>query len=211
MINWKGDFSRLNLFDVRGNRLNFSDLEEVDLEIDIDYAPQQNLSSDTIIKLSVSESLALECDAGGTNTTYQWFKNNEIILDANSPTLEFTSLIMDDQGDYFCEANNIDYPELTLSTGVSTIDFSSSTLEARLSEIHLYPNPTSEFLYVDLRSDSDVESVSIINLEGKQMEVTSELIGNQLRIDIRDFNTGLYFLNMELKQEKQIQKFQIIK
>lgn len=209
LVNWQGEWERLNTFDVWGNRLNFADLESVDLDFEYNYAPQQNLSADTTINLTLGSSVVLDCDAGGANTTYQWFRNNAMISGENNPTLELNNLSMDDQGDYFCEANNADFPDLTLSTGVTTIDFSSSTGDQFVNALDVFPNPASEYLLVDFQRTPD--KITIVNIKGQEINAPIQVLANQIRINLSDFNSGIYFLQVESDGVKNIDKFQVIK
>lgn len=60
-------------------------------------------------------------------------------------------------------------------------------------DVNIYPNPTSDF--VNIRSKSDVASISLFSIDGKKL---SENHGEN-RINISNYTTGIYFLNIVLK------------
>ncbi|MBB6370738.1 peptide-N-glycosidase F-related protein [Chryseobacterium shigense] len=60
-------------------------------------------------------------------------------------------------------------------------------------DVSIYPNPTSDF--INIRSKSDVASISLFSMDGKKL---SENYGEN-RINISAYTTGIYFLNIVLK------------
>ena len=94
-----------------------------------------------------------------------------------------------------------------ITTSVSDI-FSNNRL-------HVYPNPTSDFLLVDLESPVKGEfDIVIFDSSGKR--ITSEFIpqgaGNSsFRMALDNLDTGLYLLSIEGKEVRAIETFQVIK
>jgi len=60
-------------------------------------------------------------------------------------------------------------------------------------DVSIYPNPTSDF--VNIRSKTDVASISLFSIDGKKLAETH----GENRIDISVYSTGVYFLNIVLK------------
>jgi len=60
-------------------------------------------------------------------------------------------------------------------------------------DVSIYPNPSSDF--VNIRSKADVASISLFSIDGKKL---AEIHGEN-RIDISAYSTGVYFLNIVLK------------
>ncbi|CEJ71435.1 hypothetical protein BN1195_03783 [Chryseobacterium oranimense G311] len=60
-------------------------------------------------------------------------------------------------------------------------------------DVSIYPNPSSDF--VNIRSRADVASISLFSIDGKKL---AEIHGEN-RIDISAYSTGVYFLNIVLK------------
>ena len=64
------------------------------------------------------------------------------------------------------------------------------------SKFKVYPNPTSDFLMLDLNKKTEYSCVEIYNLYGQL--VLSETIDKN-RIDIRKLNSGIYFITLNSK------------
>ncbi|KMQ62131.1 hypothetical protein ACM40_07415 [Chryseobacterium sp. BLS98] len=60
-------------------------------------------------------------------------------------------------------------------------------------DVSIYPNPASDF--VNIRSKTDVASISLFSIDGKKLAKTH----GENRIDISAYSTGVYFLNIVLK------------
>ncbi|UWX60973.1 peptide-N-glycosidase F-related protein [Chryseobacterium oranimense] len=60
-------------------------------------------------------------------------------------------------------------------------------------DVSIYPNPSSDF--VNIRSKADVASISLFSIDGKKLAETH----GENRIDISAYSTGVYFLNIVLK------------
>ena len=58
--------------------------------------------------------------------------------------------------------------------------------------LNCYPNPTNDFLLVELNS---MESFEIYNLEGKLMTNSYEILNGKYRIDVTSFAPGTYLLH----------------
>jgi len=60
-------------------------------------------------------------------------------------------------------------------------------------DVNIYPNPTSDFVHI--KSKTDVTSISVFNAEGRKLTETYK----ENRIDLSSYSTGIYFLNIVLK------------
>lgn len=73
-------------------------------------------------------------------------------------------------------------------------------------EIKIYPNPTSDFVFIKLNSKKELKEASIIDLSGKL--VSTVKISDE-KIDLRFLQPGVYFIsfkNSEIKPIKIIKK-----
>ncbi|RLD43299.1 MAG: hypothetical protein DRI86_10235 [Bacteroidetes bacterium] len=71
--------------------------------------------------------------------------------------------------------------------------------------ISIYPNPSSDKLYVEGLLGVKVLDVQVIDIMGK--EVLFHLDSDNNSIDISSFKAGLYFLKIELENRTYVQKF----
>ncbi len=78
--------------------------------------------------------------------------------------------------------------------------------ELEKDNVKIYPNPTTDFIYVKLNSKSKIEGAEIYDLSGKLVFKT-KLDSEQL--DLRQLQQGVYmivFLNSDIKPIKIIKK-----
>lgn len=68
--------------------------------------------------------------------------------------------------------------------------------------VSVYPNPTSDFVELNLPSDIEVNSVQLFDLLGKKIDVTL----NNNKIDLSSYAEGVYMLNIETNQGKLTKK-----
>ncbi|WP_312993885.1 peptide-N-glycosidase F-related protein [Chryseobacterium flavum] len=73
---------------------------------------------------------------------------------------------------------------------------SNTTLDVKdikVTDINIYPNPTAD--YVTIQSKSEVASITVFSVDGKRLAETYM----ENRIDLSHYSTGVYFLNIVLK------------
>lgn len=68
--------------------------------------------------------------------------------------------------------------------------------------VHLYPNPTTEFVHVRLETlNIDHVKVSMHNIIGNELPIETEKIDDhELRIRVKDFDAGYYLLALRDEQ-----------
>jgi len=62
-------------------------------------------------------------------------------------------------------------------------------------EFHIYPNPTSDFIFIE---NIEPQQVTIYSLDGKLIKT----VENTNIIDVRDLNEGIYLINIGGKTKK---------
>jgi len=81
--------------------------------------------------------------------------------------------------------------------GKSNIVLSSNLIEANQTDIHLFPNPSTSYVNVILRSgEYQSHRLRIYGLSGTILK-TVEFYGTKLTIDISDLSPGVYILGIE--------------
>lgn len=79
----------------------------------------------------------------------------------------------------------------------STSDFNVLGIaKENLLEFSMFPNPTTEFLTVQLPSGSNSADVSVYDLAGRQLR-KSTINSNTNKIDVKELSTGMYLLKIE--------------
>lgn len=73
-------------------------------------------------------------------------------------------------------------------------------------DIRCYPNPTNDYLYLDVPAQAELESVRMIDLTGK----TVREFRNMVSLPVGDLPSGIYFAELVFRSG-QIQTYKIIK
>ena len=73
------------------------------------------------------------------------------------------------------------------------------------TDVQIYPNPTSDVLFVDAGEANEVERLSIIDAMGKQI-ATMPVEGSLTEVDMRHFSQGYYVLKLESKKSSTVHK-----
>ena len=71
------------------------------------------------------------------------------------------------------------------------------------SNISVYPNPANDF--VKISANDNINSVKVYNSLGMIVEVM-DVKANEVEINISDYNTGIYFFNIQTESGNHIQK-----
>lgn len=91
-----------------------------------------------------------------------------------------------------------------LATQGCTVGINENDIE--ISDLLIYPNPTSDYINVRLKNLKTGNSIKIYNLIGE--EVYSEFFNsNELKINLFFLNSGIYFLNLNNRYFTKIEKF----
>jgi hypothetical protein len=70
---------------------------------------------------------------------------------------------------------------------------SSGLAENPLDAISVYPNPTENELFVDLKNiDADINSIEIIDLSGKVLQVITAQQGSVMKLNTSNLAQGMY-------------------
>jgi hypothetical protein len=87
----------------------------------------------------------------------------------------------------------------------SYIQIESTSEEAVMSEIKLFPNPAKDNLMVTLSNFEEMGSVtySIVNAIG-QVVYTGAIISNETSINISTLNSGMYYFKTSAQTTKPI-------
>ncbi len=87
------------------------------------------------------------------------------------------------------------------STGITT--FYTTLLSAlgvndlKSDEIKIFPNPVSSVIQVSLDGEADYKTAGLYNLSGKLLRTWTLGNDKNVKLDVSDFNTGLYLLRLE--------------
>jgi hypothetical protein len=188
-------------------RHEFSGLGSYQLDVDLDYAPDENLSNndhsstinvwgfpqveigggqDTIIT-----ELPYSLDAGGGYTSYLWQDNStNSWFDVTQYGLYWVRIT--DQ--YGCSDQDSVYIDSETHT---------NNISAVQGQIHIYPNPVQDILNVDVEFDSEKEVIleiyTVVNtLVYKKDPLRTKLARTE--IDVNDLAPGSYIVRITVDQ-----------
>jgi len=76
-------------------------------------------------------------------------------------------------------------------------------------EINLsfYPNPASSSIHLTIGRSHQLESIHILDLNGKRREGSTTIEGSTTQIDIESLTPGMYFLQMKIDGKKAVRRF----
>lgn len=112
----------LTSIDVSGNQLLFASLEPNRGLANINYDPQDSLSSTGgFFLFDRGQDFLLSVPQGSVNDTYQWFLNETVIAGATAREYQIIDLNRDNMGDYRCEVRNTLVTDLVLTSKVTTV------------------------------------------------------------------------------------------
>ena len=135
------------------------------------------------------------CLARGTSSTSAFLRVYKPTDDVNDPYLELSILEMPFGEEPIDSLQN-------LFTNWENTTSTESIFGENKVEISLFPNPVNDWLQISLKSEKDLNlSLSIINASGiniKDMSIPNSKVWNE-KIDVKDFPSGLYYLQLKSK------------
>ncbi len=144
------------------------------------------------------DSVLFSLVATGTDLSFQWFKNSEIlnnddnISGVNSPTLKINSVSGADTGVYRCKVSGSF--GTTYSNNV-LLALSPSNVEEN-KYLTVSPNPTKGVVFINLNNDHNDLYVYIYDLYGKRIFSKKITNKNKFHINLADEKNGIYVLKI---------------
>lgn len=136
-----------------------------------------------------------------TTTTfdlYQWYFNDTPILGANSQTFQAVN-----SGFYYCQ---ITQGTCSLSSNTIEVTVLANKNFADNRSFKLYPNPSSEILFLELQPTSNVSYV-IFDTLGKELINGQNNNKEKVAIDIGKLSSGSYFIKIASNEGVQTRGF----
>jgi len=157
------------------------------------------------VEVVSGSTINFEVIASGDIAVYQWYKNGYKLVDGDNVSGSTTTKLIlkdvktGDKGDYWCKITGNCNIAQSKSANLKLI---TGTQELGVGKIMLYPNPVSDIFIVDFK-DSKIANakVTLYNYSGKEvLEVYKKLDNKIVRINIENFNSGLYYIKIESNQ-----------
>ena len=91
-------------------------------------------------------------------------------------------------------------PKLTQGVQQSNLEIDTKVLDPEyLEQIELYPNPTSDILYLKINRNADKLTLTMLDLSGKI--IYSEEAEETMSIDLKGLSDGMYILSLSNKKQ----------
>jgi len=90
-------------------------------------------------------------------------------------------------------------------SGLIFRDFPLAITDNNISEIKIYPNPTSELLFISSEGVNDLNAIKIYTLLGKV--ITSQKYIQNTPLDISNLSEGIYFIELISEEVSTIKRF----
>ncbi len=83
-------------------------------------------------------------------------------------------------------------------------------LQAADMSLKVYPNPTSDFIKIELENETGPINYSLFDLNGKLIfqDIITDI---NAKIPMSNYETGVYFLEVSNKNKRVLQTFKIVK
>ncbi|WKV10757.1 T9SS type A sorting domain-containing protein [Marivirga harenae] len=156
----------LELIDVTNNSLDYSDLEP-NITIDgISFANQAKFGNEADQKLPQGAELSISYSVGGTNNTYQWFRNGVEINISDSSSISIDSLTYSAMGEYVLEVrndliNSIDPEFKLISNPVQVI--ATANISGQISDANKFPTEAGQVYLFEYQEGAEYDSVRLGN------------------------------------------------
>jgi hypothetical protein len=195
----------------RNNLLTFDDLEP-NMAIasnanvsTFEISPQAIIGEKETITVNEGELVSMSVTCGGSQNSYSWFKNGELVEGADQSTLEITSPIIDDSGEYQCIVQSPLVPGLDILSDTITLVVNINVGVGDVTNsFRINGNPVLNILSID--ATAVVESLTIIDLSGRVVK-SAKIASDRIRLDITDIKNGIYLISLNMKNTSHRLKF----
>ncbi|MCX2740631.1 M43 family zinc metalloprotease [Pontibacter anaerobius] len=101
--------------------------------------------------------------------------------------------------------------KLTVSNGtVTDSEVKEDFVHVTVSDLTVYPNPTSDYLYIEQPARILVRHVELINSVGKTI-LTAEARSRTLQLDVRHLPPGVYFMRLVSTNGTEIRRVSVVR
>ncbi len=185
-------------------------------EIEIDIVQHNTLINANITDQTgvVGGQINFTIDAESNyELTYQWIKNDTIILDGEiNNNLVLSNLAVNNEGYYKCKIGNTCD---TIFSNSAFLDMGSSTHIEKYSQddlISIYPNPAKDLLTVSLETTTINENIeiTIFDFVGRALKTIETTGQSEIQINTNDLTNGVYNVKIIIGDNRVVTKKVII-
>lgn len=167
-----------------------------------------NCSAEDTITITVNELPVVNAVASDTSICEE--TNVTLTATGNADTYSWDNNVVD--GVSFVPTQTATYTVTGVNSNCSatayvtiTVEDCSNTNENNFINTNIYPNPTSEILFIE--TNSQIDKISLIDLTGKQINTETTLINNSThRLSLSELPKGVYFIILEANKNRITKK-----
>lgn len=131
---------------------------------------------------------------GGLPIFYQWQKDGEDISGANQHVFAIYGVQLSDSGNYRCIVSNSCATDTTDGAWLTVLPASSVNEQSSKSQLHCYPNPTSNNLFVNFIGPVSQSELRVFSLQGVEQGVKMSRHMNGWKLSLENLDPGVYFI-----------------
>lgn len=122
---------------------------------------------------------------------YQYVMLGNFFDNENTDTILLSEAISVVKSYYFID-------DICVTTDSQGCDFASNIVEISKDKLNIYPNPTSEFLYIDCQNfESTNTEIKLLTLLGNELKVSFSQNSNLITINVSDLSSGIYIVKIK--------------
>jgi hypothetical protein len=87
-----------------------------------------------------------------------------------------------------------------------TVEGTASSASFDMNRVSIYPNPANEFLNITGEDGLTINSISIVDLNGRTVKEVQLNVSNS-QINVSDLSSGAYLINLNTSEGKAVKKF----
>jgi lipoprotein NlpI len=167
-----------------------------------DSIVELDLTIENIDASVVQNSITLTANSNGLN--YQWINcaNNSVINGENNQSFVATA-----NGDYAVIISSNNCSDTSNCFEINTVGIDYETWK---QNINLYPNPTRNDVNINISGKSlENARIRMYDFTGKEIYLRENFNGNNLSIEMNEWNPAIYFL--EIVEDKNMVIFKVVK
>ncbi len=125
----------------------------------------------------------------------------------NETYTAFVKVIGGDHEWYYAPQNDIDYTTEIFKFFTNNMDFPTGLATATAKNIHVYPNPASDFISIECNTNAEVKILDITGKLVKQLNIGD----GATTIQVSELSSGLYVLQIQSGSNITSSRFEIVR
>ncbi|WP_456440981.1 multicopper oxidase domain-containing protein [Psychroserpens sp.] len=104
---------------------------------------------------------------------------------------------------YMYHCHNLIHEDFGMMGQFTVVDSSLGTPEVLADSVRVYPNPSSDYVTVEISETNHIQNISLFDVSGKKIRT---FLDDQIRLDISGLHSGLYFLKIKTDKGALVKK-----